>query len=98
MTNRNGYRTIWALALVTMVLGACTQTYDVVVIGGGAGGTAAAVEAARSGVRTLVVEETVWLGGVLTAAGVSAVDGNYRLRGGIFGEFADSLALRYGGY
>lgn len=98
MTNRKGYRKIWALALVTMVLGACTQTYDVVVIGGGAGGTAAAVEAARGGVRTLVVEETVWLGGVLTAAGVSAVDGNYRLRGGIFGEFADSLALRYGGY
>lgn len=77
---------------------ACTPTYDVVVIGGGAGGTAAAVEAARSGARTLVVEESAWLGGVLTSAGVSAVDGNYKLRGGIFGEFADSLALRYGGY
>lgn len=77
---------------------ACTPTYDVVVIGGGAGGTSAAVEAARCGARTLFVEESAWLGGVLTSAGVSAVDGNYKLRGGIFGEFADSLALRYGGY
>lgn len=77
---------------------ACTPTYDVVVIGGGAGGTSAAVEAARCGARTLVVEESAWLGGVLTSAGVSAVDGNYKLSGGIFGEFADSLALRYGGY
>jgi len=46
----------------------------------------------------LIVEETPWLGGMLTSAGVSAVDGNYRLRGGLFGEFADSLAARYGGY
>ena len=35
---------------------------------------------------------------MLTSAGVSAVDGNYSLRAGLFGEFADSLALRYGGY
>lgn len=76
----------------------CSQTYDVVVIGGGTGGTAAAIEAARNGARVLVVEESPWLGGMLTSAGVSAIDGNYRLRGGIFGEFADSLAARYGGY
>ncbi len=81
-----------------LTMAACTPTYDVVVIGGGAGGTAAAVEASRCGARTLVVEETPWLGGVLTSAGVSAVDGNYKLRGGIFGEFADSLAQRHGGY
>jgi hypothetical protein len=46
----------------------------------------------------LIVEETPWLGGMLTSAGVSAFDGNYRLRGGLFGEFCDSLAGRYGGY
>lgn len=86
------------IGLFVMAMAACTPTYDIVVVGGGAGGTAAAVEAARCGARTLVVEETPWLGGVLTAAGVSAVDGNYKLRGGIFGEFVDSLALRYGGY
>ena len=76
----------------------CTPTYDVVIVGGGAGGTTAAIEAARSGARTLVIEETPWLGGMLTSAGVSAIDGNYRLRGGLFGEFTDSLAARYGGY
>jgi hypothetical protein len=35
---------------------------------------------------------------MLTAAGVSCVDGNYNLQSGIFGEFADSLAHRYGGW
>ena len=79
-------------------LWACETNYDVVVVGGGTGGTAAAIEAARDGVSVLVVEPTPWLGGMLTSAGVSAVDGNYRLRGGIFGEFTDSLAARYGGY
>ena len=85
------------LGLCLVVL-SCTPVYDVVVAGGGTGGTAAAIEAARDGARTLVIESTPWLGGMLTAAGVSAVDGNYRLRGGLFGEFADSLAARYGGY
>ena len=77
---------------------ACADKYDVVIIGGGAGGTAAAIEAARDGASVLVVEPSPWLGGMLTSAGVSAVDGNYRLRGGIFAEFADSLSSRYGGY
>lgn len=86
------------MALLALSLLGCSQQYDVVVIGGGAGGTAAAIEAARGGASVLVVEETPWLGGMLTSAGVSAIDGNYRLRGGLFGEFTDSLALRYGGY
>ena len=84
--------------MAALLLASCTQDYDVVVIGGGTGGTAAAIEASRLGARTLVVEEGPWLGGMLTSAGVSAIDGNYRLRGGIFGEFCDSLAARYGGY
>ena len=84
-------------ALLTLAA-ACTPVYDVVVVGGGTGGTAAAIEAARDGARVLVVEESPWLGGMLTSAGVSAIDGNYRLRGGLFGEFTDSLAARYGGY
>ncbi len=81
-----------------LLLAACTPRYDVVVAGGGTGGTAAAIAAARGGARVLLVEESPWLGGMLTAAGVSAIDGNYRLRGGLFGEFTDSLAARYGGY
>ena len=83
---------------VALMLLSCTQKYDVVIVGGGTGGTTAAIEAARGGAKVLVVESTPWLGGMLTSAGVSAIDGNYRLRGGLFGEFTDSLAHRYGGY
>ena len=71
---------------------------DVLVVGGGASGISAGIQSARMGVSTMVVEETPWVGGMLTAAGVSCVDGNYRLQSGIFGEFADSLANRYGGW
>lgn len=71
--------------------------YDLLIVGGGASGTAAGITAARMGSRVLLAEETPWLGGMLTAAGVSAVDGNHRLQGGFFGEFCDSLAARYGG-
>ena len=71
---------------------------DVLVVGGGASGISAGVQSARMGVSTMVVEETPWIGGMLTAAGVSCVDGNYRLQSGIFGEFADSLAARYDGW
>ncbi|MBP5483830.1 MAG: FAD-dependent oxidoreductase [Bacteroidales bacterium] len=85
------------LLLPLLIVLSCTKTYDVVVVGGGTGGTAAAIEAARNGASVLVVEESPWLGGMLTSAGVSAIDGNYRLRGGIFKEFTDSLANRYGG-
>lgn len=83
-----------------MVMMSCVkvETTDVLVIGGGASGVCAGLQSARMGVRTMIVEETPWLGGMLTSAGVSCVDGNYKLRSGIFGEFTDSLAARYGGY
>ena len=87
--------------IASVLLHSCGGTeayYDVVVVGGGAGGTSAGIQSARSGASVLIVEETPWLGGMLTSAGVSAFDGNYRLRGGLFGEFCDSLAGRYGGY
>ena len=90
--------TLLPAIMSTVLLLACTKQYDVVVVGGGTGGTAAAIEASRDGASVLVVEESPWLGGMLTSAGVSAIDGNYKLRGGIFGEFTDSLAARYGGY
>ena len=77
---------------------ACTTKVDVLVVGGGASGTTAGIQAARMGAKTMIVEETPWLGGMLTSAGVSAIDGNYRLRGGLFREFTDALAEHYGGY
>ena len=79
----------------------CTKISDpyaveVVIIGGGTAGTAAAISSARMGVATLLMNDTHWLGGMLTAAGVSAVDGNTKLLSGFWGEFRDSLVGRYG--
>ena len=70
---------------------------DVLVIGGGASGVTAGIQASRMGVPTLIVEETPWLGGMLTSAGVSAIDGNYNLPAGLWGEFKERLARHYGG-
>ncbi len=70
---------------------------DILVVGGGASGTAAAIQASRLGADVIVAEPTTWLGGMLTAAGVAAVDGNHRMPSGIFGEFREALYRHYGG-
>lgn len=74
-----------------------TLTTDVLVIGGGTGGTAAGIQSARLGAKTIIVEGTPWLGGMISAAGVSAVDGNHRLPSGLWAEFRSRLYKRYGG-
>ncbi|MDR3711487.1 MAG: FAD-dependent oxidoreductase [Puia sp.] len=70
---------------------------DVLVIGGGASGVTTGIQAARMKVRVLIVEETEWLGGMLTAAGVSAIDGDHQLPAGLWGEFRQRLYDHYGG-
>ena len=45
---------------------------DVVVWGGGTGGVAAAIQASRSGARTLLLTPGTWLGGMVSAAGCVA--------------------------
>lgn len=71
-------------------------TTDVLVVGGGTGGTAAAIQAARRGVNTVLVSEFAWLGGMLTSAGVSAPDGNelVALQTGLWGAFLQELRSR----
>jgi len=68
---------------------------EVLVIGGGVGGTAAAIQCARLGVKTVLVEPTTMLGGMLTAAGVSCTDGNDLLPSGIWEEFRQALYTHY---
>ncbi|HMQ91311.1 MAG TPA: FAD-dependent oxidoreductase, partial [Flavilitoribacter sp.] len=58
--------------------------FPVIIAGGGASGTAAALQCTRMGVPCVLLEETPWLGGMLTSAGVSAVDGNHQLPSGIW--------------
>ncbi|MFU8861446.1 MAG: FAD-dependent oxidoreductase [Cyclonatronaceae bacterium] len=70
---------------------------DVLIAGGGASGVMASIQAARMGADVIIVEETDWLGGMLTAAGVSAIDGNHRLPSGLWGEFRSHLYDHYGG-
>src|SRR5688572_10191876 len=43
---------------------------DLAIVGGGFGGCAAALAAARSGLRVVMTEETDWVGGQLTSQAV----------------------------
>lgn len=87
------------LGFLFSVQGAVTAQVktDILIVGGGASGTMAAIQASRLGVKSVVIEETPWLGGMLTAAGVSAIDGNHRLPSGLWGEFRNQLYAYYGG-
>src|SRR5438128_11255879 len=50
---------------------------DLVVVGGGSAGTAAAVTAARAGLRTVLVEDFPFLGGMSTGGAVGTFCGFY---------------------
>ena len=73
---------------------------DVLVCGGGLGGTAAAIAAARAGARTLLVERNLCLGGNATAGMVCSIFNCYFTGGqqrrlethGIALEIADAFA------
>jgi hypothetical protein len=65
---------------------------DVLIVGGGTGGVAAALAAARRGAQVVLTEETDWLGGQLTAQGVSALDEHEYIES--FGGTASYYALR----
>jgi hypothetical protein len=71
---------------------------ELLIIGGGASGICAGIQAARMGIKTLIVEESSMAGGMFLAAGVTAFDGNkHAVGGGIFGEFRKKIEDHYGG-
>jgi glycine/D-amino acid oxidase-like deaminating enzyme len=65
---------------------------DILIAGGGTGGVAAALAAARAGRSVVLLEETDWLGGQLTAQGVSALDEHEHIES--FGGTASYYRLR----
>jgi hypothetical protein len=78
-------------SLTTPVAGA----FDVIVVGGGASGTVAAIAAARCGARTLILERSGCLGGAATtnlvAQWVAFFHGDTRVVGGIPFELAQKV-------
>src|SRR3989338_4813861 len=76
--------------------------YDVLVAGGGSAGVAAAVSAARSGAKTVLIEKATFLGGMATGALVTpmmknALDAKNTLTKGVFLEVCDRLVKAGGG-
>jgi hypothetical protein len=74
MNRRDFVRATFAAPLATLALHAEERarelSADVVVIGGGVGGCAAALAVARMGLPAIVTEETDWIGGQLTSQAV----------------------------
>ncbi len=50
---------------------------DLLIVGGGMGGVAAAIAACTAGLNVCLTEQTSWLGGQMSSQGVSALDENH---------------------
>jgi hypothetical protein len=68
---------------------------DVLVVGGGASGVAAAIQSARSKVKTMLIEQGPWLGGSMTSGGMCILEGNRNLASGIYAEFRNHVREFY---
>lgn len=74
------------------------ERYDVLIAGGGVSGCAAALAAARSGAKVLVLEQNGYLGGSLTGCGVGPMmtfhAGDKQIIAGIMQELVEALVQR----
>lgn len=74
------------------------DNFDIIVVGGGISGSVAAIAAARLGMKTLLVEQYGFLGGMLTAGGVGPMmtfhSGNKLVVQGITNEIIERLAAK----
>ncbi len=74
-----------------------TINTNVLVVGGGASGVAAAMQSSRSKIKTMLIEPGPWLGGEMTAGGNCILDANRSLPSGIWGEFRKKVRDFYKG-
>ena len=85
-------------AIVAVDAGAPAETVEcnILVVGGGMGGVAGAWAAARRGHRVCLLEETDWIGGQMTAQGISALDEHLHIErfGGTRSYYAMREAIR----
>lgn len=74
------------------------RKYDVVIAGGGVSGAVAAIAAGRTKAKTLVIEQTGYLGGSLTTCGVGPMmtfhAGEKQVIKGIMQEIVDQMIIR----
>ncbi len=75
--------------------GAERREYDLVVVGAGTGGCAAAIQAAQSGLSVALVEESDRVGGQIVGAAVSTMDDVGRTRHGIYAAFIERVRAHY---
>jgi FAD-dependent oxidoreductase family protein len=73
------------------------QKTDIVIVGAGTGGVAAAIQAARLGAQVVLLEETDWIGGQMAAAGIATMDegGAITFQSGIYAEFLQRMQAFY---
>ena len=74
------------------------QRCDVVIIGAGSGGCAAAIQAARMGMYVMLIEQSDWVGGQMTGAAVSTMDDMTFTRTGLYFEFITKIRDLYGSW
>lgn len=74
------------------------KLFDVVIAGGGVSGAIAAIAAGRSGAKTLVIEQSGYLGGSLTSCGVGPMmtfhAGEKQVIKGVMEEIVESMIAR----
>ena len=94
-------RPVWQTDQLSTPREKVAADYDIIVAGAGTGGWAAAVQAARMGTRVLLLDETDWIGGQASCAGVTSMDEDsvwmkfpVRERG-IYREFHESMVTYY---
>ncbi|HPH36565.1 MAG TPA: FAD-dependent oxidoreductase [Sediminibacterium sp.] len=97
MRNKKTWLILLFSILIQQINAQKTFKTEVLVVGASASGIAAGIQSARMGANTIIAEPSTWLGGMITAAGVCAFDGNHNLPAGIFGEFRAALYKVYGG-